>query len=243
MEEKEIESNKISIDSIIDTVNNKNEVIQKTKKSELVNEGFFDMLSQMGVGGNVVMIILFILSFFTIYILIERYLTLKKITTKDKEVLSSVIDMIKTNNLDEVKEYCKKIDTPFARISIKAIENQNLSQKEISIILENQAKKEIYEIENNVSKLATISGAAPMIGFLGTVIGMIVAFQEMARQPSVNPTDLASGIYTAMITTAAGLAVGIISYISYNYMVTKIDNIVFNLEHNCEELIQNILKK
>ena len=82
-----------------------------------------------------------------------------------------------------------------------------------------------------------------MIGFLGTVIGMIVAFQEMARQPSVNPTDLASGIYTAMITTAAGLAVGIISYISYNYMVTKIDNIVFNLEHNCEELIQNILKK
>ena len=95
MEEKELESNNISIDLIVDSLNNKNEVIQKTKKSELVNEGFFDMLSHMGVGGNVVMIILFILSFFTIYIIIERYLTLKKITTKDKEVLSSVIYMIK----------------------------------------------------------------------------------------------------------------------------------------------------
>ena len=108
---------------------------------------------------------------------------------------------------------------------------------DISASIENQGKLEIYQMDNKLANLATIAGAAPMIGFLGTVIGMIIAFQEMAKQTKVLPSDLAGGIYTAMITTAAGLIVGIIAYIAYNYLVSKVDKVIFQLEAKTTEFL------
>ena len=95
-------------------------------------------------------------------------------------------------------------------------------------------------MDNKIANLATISGAAPMIGFLGTVIGMIMAFQKMARELTVSPSDLAAGIYTAMLTTAAGLVVGIVAYISYNYLVNKVDKVIFQLKHRTTEFLDLI---
>ena len=113
----------------------------------------------------------------------------------------------------------------------KGVNRIDKPMTDISAAIENQAKLEIYKMENNLANLATIAGAAPMIGFLGTVIGMIIAFHEMASAGgNIDVEMLSKGIYTAMVTTVAGLIVGIIAYISYNYLVSKVDKVVFHIE-------------
>jgi len=200
-------------------------------------DNFIGMLSKMGVGGNIVMAILLILSILAIYILVERYFAIRKESVEDEDFLMSIRKFVEEKNIEKAKILCKNTDSPIARMIEKGLDRIDKPMTDISAAIENQGKLEIYKMDNKITNLATISGAAPMIGFLGTVIGMIIAFQEMARKTKVDPSDLAGGIYTAMITTAAGLVVGIIAYISYNYLVNKVDKVIFQLEARTTEFL------
>ena len=200
-------------------------------------DNFMDMLSNMGVGGNIVMAVLLILSILAIYILIERYFAIRKVSLEDEDFLMSIRKFVEEKNIDQAKKLCKNTNSPISRMIEKGLDRIDKPMTDISSAIENQGKLEIYKMDNKIANLATISGAAPMIGFLGTVIGMIIAFQKMARETTVSPADLAGGIYTAMITTAAGLVVGIIAYISYNYLVNKVDKVIFQLEARTTEFL------
>jgi len=212
------------------------------KKTEMMNEGFFDMLGEMGIGGNIVILLLSFLSIYAIYIMIERYLAINKVNKKDTDFLEKIQVFVNKKDSKSAKELCENTDSPISRMIEKGVDRISKPMTDISVAIENQGKLEIYKLENNIAKLATISGAAPMIGFLGTVIGMIVAFQKMARESTVSPADLAGGIYTAMITTAAGLVVGIIAYIGYNYLVSKVDKVIFKLEARTTEFLDLLHK-
>jgi len=200
-------------------------------------DNFMDMLSNMGIGGNIVMAVLLLLSILAIYILVERYFAIKKESLEDENFLMSIRKFVEEKNIDQAKKLCKNTDSPISRMIEKGLDRIDKPMTDISSAIENQGKLEIYKMDNKIANLATISGAAPMIGFLGTVIGMIIAFQKMARETTVSPADLAGGIYTAMITTAAGLVVGIIAYISYNYLVNKVDKVIFQLEARTTEFL------
>ena len=195
------------------------------------------LITSGGTGGTIIMSTLGILSIYAIYILFERYSAIKKASQEDENFLKSIRDFVEAKDIEAAKTLCKNTDNPIARMIEKGVNRIEKPMTDISAAIENQGKLEVYKMENNLANLATISGAAPMIGFLGTVIGMIIAFQKMARETTVSPADLAGGIYTAMITTAAGLVVGIIAYISYNYLVNKVDKVIFQLEARTTEFL------
>ena len=172
-----------------------------------------------------------ILSIVAVYILVERYSAIKKASQEDENFLKSIRNFVEAKDIEAAKTLCRNTDNPIARMIEKGVNRIDKPMPDISAAIENQGKLEVYKMENNLANLATISGAAPMIGFLGTVIGMIVAFHEMASAGgNIDVEMLSKGIYTAMVTTVAGLVVGIIAYISYNYLVSKVDKVVFQLE-------------
>ena len=141
--------------------------------------------------------------------------------------------------INEAKLICSEVDTPIARMIEKGILKIGSSMNTIEASIENIGKIELNKLEKNLSLLATISGAAPMIGFLGTVTGMIQAFIAIAQEEgAVSPKLLSSGIYEAMITTAAGLFVGIIAYLGYNYLVTRVQKLVHNMEFMSIDFIE-----
>ncbi|MBT5354692.1 MAG: MotA/TolQ/ExbB proton channel family protein [Flavobacteriales bacterium] len=212
-------------------------ILLQAQTTTTEQDNFIDMLSNMGIGGNIVMAVLLLLSILAIYILVERYFAIKKESLEDENFLMSIRKFVEEKNIDQAKKLCKNTDSPISRMIEKGLDRIDKPMTDISSAIENQGKLEIYKMDNKIANLATISGAAPMIGFLGTVIGMIIAFQKMARETTVSPADLAGGIYTAMITTAAGLVVGIIAYISYNYLVNKVDKVIFQLEARTTEFL------
>ena len=197
-----------------------------------------ELITSGGIGGGLVMGALGILSVFAIYILIERFSVIKKASIEDENFLKSIRDFVEAKNIEAAKTLCRNTDSPIARMIEKGINRINKPMTDISAAIENQGKLEVFKMENNLANLATISGAAPMIGFLGTVIGMIVAFHEMASAGgNIDVGMLSKGIYTAMTTTVAGLVVGIIAFIAYNYLVSKVDKVVFMLEAKTTEFL------
>lgn len=190
-----------------------------------------ELISSGGVGGSIIMGTLGILSIFAVYILFERYSAIKKASQEDENFLKSIRNFVEAKDIEAAKTLCRNTNNPIARMIEKGVNRIDKPMTDISAAIENQAKLEIYKMENNLASLATIAGAAPMIGFLGTVIGMIIAFHEMASAGgNIDVEMLSKGIYTAMVTTVAGLIVGIIAYIAYNYLVSKVDKVVFQLE-------------
>ena len=197
-----------------------------------------DLISSGGIGGNIIMGTLVVLSFYAIYILIERYSTIKKASIEDESFLKSIKNFVEHKDIQAAKTLCKNTDNPVSRMIEKGIDRIDKPMTDISAAIENQGKLEVYKMESNLANLATIAGAAPMIGFLGTVIGMIVAFHEMASAGgNIDVEMLSKGIYTAMVTTVGGLIVGIIAYIAYNYLVSKIDKVIFQLEARTTEFL------
>ena len=197
-----------------------------------------DLISSGGIGGNIIMGTLVVLSIYAIYILIERYSTIKKASIEDESFLKSIKNFVEHKDIQAAKTLCKNTDNPVSRMIEKGIDRIDKPMTDISAAIENQGKLEVYKMESNLANLATIAGAAPMIGFLGTVIGMIVAFHEMASAGgNIDVEMLSKGIYTAMVTTVGGLIVGIIAYIAYNYLVSKIDKVIFQLEARTTEFL------
>lgn len=197
-----------------------------------------ELISSGGLGGNIIMGTLGLLSIYAIYILIERFSTIKKASVEDESFLKSIKNFVEQKDIQAAKTLCKNTDNPVSRIIEKGIDRIDKPMTDISAAIENQGKLEVYKMENNLANLATIAGAAPMIGFLGTVIGMIVAFHEMASAGgNIDVEMLSKGIYTAMVTTVGGLIVGIIAYIAYNFLVSKIDKVIFQLEARTTEFL------
>jgi biopolymer transport protein ExbB len=197
-----------------------------------------DLITSGGIGGNLVMGALGLLSIFAIYILIERFSAIKKASKEDETFLKSIQNFVEAKDIEAAKTLCRNTDSPISRMIEKGVNRIEKPMTDISAAIENQGKLEVYKMENNLANLATISGAAPMIGFLGTVIGMIVAFHEMASAGgNIDVEMLSKGIYTAMTTTVAGLVVGIIAFIAYNYLVSKVDKVVFMLEAKTTEFL------
>ena len=203
-------------------------------ESELIEEktlSILELITSGGSGGNIIMITLAALSIISIYLFIERYSTLNKARKIDSSFLNSIKNYVQDKNIKAAKTLCKNTNSSISRMLEKGIDRIEKPMKDISSAIENQGKLEVYVLEKNLANLATIAGAAPMIGFLGTVIGMIVAFHEMASSGgNIDIEMLSKGIYTAMVTTVAGLIVGIIAYMAYNLLVTKVEKVVFLLE-------------
>jgi biopolymer transport protein ExbB len=196
------------------------------------------LISSGGLGGNIIMGTLGLLSIYAIYILVERFSTIKKASIEDESFLKSIKNFVEQKDIQAAKTLCKNTDNPVSRMIEKGIDRIDKPMTDISAAIENQGKLEVYKMENNLANLATIAGAAPMIGFLGTVIGMIVAFHEMASAGgNIDVEMLSKGIYTAMVTTVGGLVVGIIAYIAYNFLVSKIDKVIFQLEARTTEFL------
>lgn len=188
--------------------------------------------------GGVLMIPLAILLIVAIYIFFERYFTIKKAAKIDPNFMNNIRDYVSHGNLDAAKTLCKNTDSPIARMIEKGLLRIGKPLKNIEVAIENTGKLQIYKMEKSLVTLATISGAAPMLGFLGTVIGMIGAFYNLAQAGGEGGADLlANDIYTALVTTATGLAIGIIAYIGYNTLVSMVEKVVFKMEANTVEFI------
>lgn len=197
-----------------------------------------ELITTGGVGGIIIMITLFILSVIAVYIFIERYLTIKRAAKEDVNFMNEIKDFIHDGKLEAARSLCKSTTTPIARMIEKGVNRIGKPLGDIAAAIENTGKLELFKLEKNLATLATISGAAPMIGFLGTVIGMILAFHEMASAGgNIDVEMLAEGIYTAMVTTVAGLIVGIIAYIAYNLLVAKVEKVVFKMEARTTEFL------
>lgn len=204
---------------------------QVAKVSEEKSISLLELLFSGGLGGTIIIIILAVLLFAGIYIYFERLFAIKAASKTDKNFMSQIKDNVSNGNIEAAKVRCAQENSPVARLTAKGISRIGNPLEDINTAIENAGRLEVYKLEKNVSILATVAGAAPMIGFLGTVIGMVLAFHELATSSGQAEMGLlAEGIYTAMTTTVAGLVVGIIAYIGYNHLVVKTDKVVHQME-------------
>ncbi len=188
--------------------------------------------------GGWMMIPLAILWIIAIYLFIERLLTINKANQNPDQFMGSVKGLVLKGDINGARMLCSQNDTPIARMIEKGISRIGSPLKTIEASIENIGKLEIFKLEKNLSTLATIAGAAPMMGFLGTVIGMVQAFMGIAQEEgSVSPKLLSSGIYAAMVTTVAGLIVGIIAYLAYNYLVSRVQKVIHKMEYTSIDFI------
>tara|TARA_A100001015_G_C14934156_1_gene689708 strand:+ start:737 stop:1426 length:690 start_codon:yes stop_codon:yes gene_type:complete len=221
------------------------QIINGSDSSVVINSPQEITVLELLFKGGFMMIPLLVLFFFTIYIFIEKILIINRESKSPKNFNEEIINRIKNDDINGAKLICEDINNPVSRMILKGLDKLHTNLKNIETSIENVGKIEIYNLEKKLSMLATISGAAPMIGFLGTVTGMIQAFISIAEEEgAVSPKLLSSGIYEAMLTTAAGLFVGIIAYLAYNYLVTRVDKLIHNMEYTTIEFIEILqLKK
>ena len=188
-------------------------------------------LIQMAAKGGWLMIVLAILSIIAIYIFGKKWWMIHEAQQVDRNFMRDIRDYIHEGKVKSALSLCEKYDSPIARLVEKGIERIGRPLTDIQTAVENMGNVEIARLEKGLPTLATISGGAPMIGFLGTVLGMVQAFFNMANAGNnIDITLLSSGIYTAMITTVGGLIVGILAYFGYNYLTAQISNLMFKME-------------
>ena len=166
--------------------------------------------------GGLIMIPIALLLLTTVFVYFERFFTISKATRGDKNFMLNIRDYISNGNIDAAKMLCKNTETPYARMIEKGIMRIGTPLKNIEVAVENVGKLELYRMEKNLAVIAMIAGVGPMLGFLGTVTGMIRAFYDMSVSDQISPKLLSSGIYEAMVTTVAGLVVGILANLAYN---------------------------
>jgi len=197
-----------------------------------------ELITTGGTAGMLIIGILFVLLIAAIYIYFERIFAIKEASKVDSNFMNQIRDYVSDGKIDSAQNLCSQANSPVSRLISKGITRIGKPLEDINTAIENAGRLEIYSLEKNVSVLATISGAAPMIGFLGTVIGMILSIFEIANSGgSIDIKTLADGLYTAMTTTVGGLIVGIVAYITYNHLVVKTDKIVYQMEANSLEFL------
>ncbi|MCQ2215534.1 MAG: MotA/TolQ/ExbB proton channel family protein [Bacteroidales bacterium] len=188
--------------------------------------------------GGWIMIVLLLLSIYAVYVFVERTMALTRALKEDKTFMSKIKDYISSGNIDSARSLCQMTDTPVARMVEKGISRIGRPLNDVNTAVENAGNLEVSRLEKGLAGLASVSGGAPMIGFFGTVTGMIQAFFEMANAGNnIEVSTLAGGIYTALVTTVGGLAVGIIAYFAYNNLVARVEKVIFILEARTMEFM------
>ena len=187
-----------------------------------------ELISSGGLAGQVIIAILFILLIAVIYIYFERLFAIKAASNVDSNFMNQIKDHVSNGKIDSAQMLCAQVNTPVSRLINKGITRIGKPLEDINTAIENAGRLELYGLEKNVSVLATISSIAPMIGFLGTVIGMILSIFEIANSGGqIDIKQLSDGLYTAMTTTVAGLIVGIVAYTAYNHLVVRTDTVSY----------------
>ena len=193
---------------------------------------------QLALKGGWIMVPILILSILAVYIFTERYFAIKRASKTDINFMNRIKDYIHDDKIESALTLCQSTDSPVARMIEKGIQRIGRPLNDINTAIENVGNLEISKLEKGLPTLATVAGAAPMIGFLGTVMGMIRAFYDMSNAGNnIDVSLLSNGIYTAMVTTVAGLIVGIIGYLAYNVLVAKVEKVIFLLEANTTEFM------
>lgn len=188
--------------------------------------------------GGWIMIVLAIFSVIAVYIFAERFVTINKAAKKDDNFMNMIRNYMIEGKIDEAKDLCKQTDTSISRMIEKGLSRIGKPLNDIQTAIENVGNLEVSKLEKGVDLIGMISGAAPMLGFLGTVTGMIRAFYDMSMAGNnIDIELLSAGIYEAMVTTVGGLFVGILAYIFYNVIVSKIDKVVNLLESKSIEFM------
>ncbi|MCX2720786.1 MotA/TolQ/ExbB proton channel family protein [Lentiprolixibacter aurantiacus] len=218
------------------------DLVDETQAGEVISEektlSVIDLIVNGGAGSILIISVLFVMLAVALYIYFERILAIKAASSIDKNFMNQIRDHVMNGKLEAAKILCAQTNSPVARLTEKGVSRIGKPLDDINTAIENAGTLEVYKLEKNVNILATIAGAAPMIGFLGTVIGMILAFHQMASSGGqAEMGALASGIYTAMTTTVAGLVVGIIAYMGYNHLVNRTDKVVHKMEANAVEFL------
>jgi biopolymer transport protein ExbB len=195
-------------------------------------------LWDLALKGGWIIAVLAVFSVIAIYIFIERFLTINNASREDTNFMNHIRDFIHDGKIEAALAMCRKTANPIARMIEKGLLRIGKPLNDINAAIENVGKLEVSRLEKNIAALATIAGAAPMLGFLGTVIGMIRAFYDMSMAGNnIDIALLSSGIYQAMITTVAGLIVGILAFICYNILVARVEKLVFKLEARATEFM------
>ena len=200
-------------------------------------QSLLDIILQGGPLGMIIVVVLLTLSVIALYIFVERYLNIKRAARIDESFIHNIRANVASGNIGAANALCQSPDSPVARMVEKGLMRIGKPLRDIDAAIENVGNLEIFKLEKNLSTLASIAGAAPMIGFFGTVTGMIIAFYNMATQENVTPDVLAGGIYQALITTAFGLFIGILAFIGYNILVANIEKVVFKMERTTMEFM------
>lgn len=219
----------LQANSVIDTVQDPIEAATST----VVSESAFDLLMK----GGPVMIPLAMLFFATIYLFIERFITIKKASQIDGNFMKNVKDYILQGNIEGAKSLCKATNSPVAKIIEKGIQRIGRPVKDIENAIESAGKIEISKLEKNVGILNTIAGLAPMFGFLGTILGVITIFQEISIKNSIEIGTISGGLYVKMITSAAGLFIGMLAFAAYSFLTNRIDREMRNMELSAIDFI------
>jgi biopolymer transport protein ExbB len=199
---------------------------------EMASQSLLDTILQGGAMGIFILAILLFLSVLGVYIFVERYLTIKRASRIDQSFMNNIRANVSAGNIQGAVALCQSTDSPIARMVEKGLRRIGKPLRDIDAAIENVGNLEIFKLEKNLSTLASIAGAAPMIGFFGTVTGMILAFMKMATEQNVTPNVLAGGIYQALLTTAFGLFVGILAFVGYNILVANVEKVVFKMERS-----------
>lgn len=207
------------------------ETAQATSASKLT-------LLDFAIKGGWIMIPIVLLSLVAAYIFIERFYVIKRASKEDTNFMNRIKDYIHDGKVEAAQALCRSTDSPSARMIEKGISRLGRPLQDISTAIENAGKLEISKLEKGFPTLATIAGAEPMLGFLGTVIGMVQSFYRMEQAGNnIDISMMSGGIYTALITTVAGLIVGILGYFAYNTLVVRTEKVVFNLEATLTEFM------
>ena len=197
-----------------------------------------ELIKNGGLGGQLIIGVLFVLLLMVTYIYFERLFAIRSAVKVTPNFMPQIRSFVMNGKLDGAQQLCVQENVPVARLISKGLSRIGRPLDDINTAIENSGRLEVYQLEKNISILATISGAAPMLGFLGTVIGMILSIFEISNAGgNIDMQLLADGLYTAMTTTVAGLIVGIVGYICYNHLVVKINKAVYQMEASSLEFL------
>ena len=197
-----------------------------------------ELIQNGGLGGQIIIGFLCILLLTVVYIYFERIFAIRSAVKITPTFMSQIRSFVIQGKVEDAQKLCLKENIPVSRLVSKGLSRIGRPLEDINTAIENAGRLEVYQLEKNISILATIAGAAPMLGFLGTVIGMIISIFEISNAGgNIDMQLLADGLYTAMTTTVAGLIVGIIGYVSYNHLVVKTNNEVYLMESTSLEFL------
>lgn len=217
----------------IDSLALANEIAEKASAEATTSSmSIWDLCFGGGVFSVVLMCLLFALFFVMVFIFVDRFIAIRKATTIDSNFMNRIRDFISEGNIEAAIDLCRRTNSPIARMVEKGIERIGRPMSDIQTAIENVANVEVAKLETSLPWLSSIAGGAPMIGFLGTVVGMVQVFMNMSANQSgaIELSQLSEGMFVAMITTVGGLVVGIPAYFAYNYLVARIEKLVFRME-------------